>query len=282
MNCIYQVCCAAAQEDPMNGRHDAPAAPRVQPLYDTDVPTPSHSEYAQTLVAGVTHGTLCTVARKPAGHPYGSFVTFAMDGASPIFLISHLAEHTRNLLRDSRASFLVTEDGEGDPLARGRVTLVGECAKLEGPAEHQARDAYLAAHPSAEAYIDWRDFSLWALRVQSARYIGGFGRMSWVDEAQWGSASPNPLIGVRAGIIAHMNDDHTDAMECMCRAFTRADDFSQVTMTDIDQYGFNMEVLTADGPRPVRLGFDRHATNANEARVQLVALTRKARRAIGD
>ena len=106
--------------------------------------------------------------------------------------------------------------------------------------------------------------------------------MSWVDGDEWVDAVPNPLVDVREGIITHMNDDHVDAMQSMCHAFTKAHDFSHVKMTDIDQYGFEMEVLTPNGPRPIRLGFERHATNANEARIQLVALTRKARRALSD
>ena len=41
-------------------------------------------------------------------------------------LISALAEHTRNLRADPRCSLLVAEEGDGNPLARGRVTLLGE------------------------------------------------------------------------------------------------------------------------------------------------------------
>ena len=101
----------------MNQRHDAPQTPRPDPLYDISVATPTHSEYARTLVDGTASATLCTVAREPTGHPYGSFVTYCMHGARPVFLISHLAEHTRNL---NRCSLLVAESGDGDPLARGR------------------------------------------------------------------------------------------------------------------------------------------------------------------
>src|SRR5438128_4171963 len=122
-------------------------------LYDANVPTPSHAEQARTLAARVTTGTLCTLALEPAGFPYGSFVTFGLDGGSPVFLISELAEHTRNLRADERSSLLVAEPGTGDPLARARVTLVGRTRPIA--ATERARDAYLAAHPGAAYYVDF-------------------------------------------------------------------------------------------------------------------------------
>src|SRR5690606_12626919 len=94
-----------------------------------DARTPTHAERSRTLAASRTEGALSTLALDPAGHPYGSYVVYAMVGASPVFLISKLAEHTKNLEADPRASLLVVEpEREGEEaLARGRVTLVGEC-----------------------------------------------------------------------------------------------------------------------------------------------------------
>src|SRR5918999_4192929 len=85
----------------------------------------------ETLVAQISTGTLCTLALEPQGYPYGSFVTVAFDNGNPIFLISGLAEHTKNLERDPRASLLVAEGGSADPLANGRVTTLGRCTRVE-------------------------------------------------------------------------------------------------------------------------------------------------------
>ena len=103
---------------------------RQELLYDKDIPTPSHAERARTLCASVTIGTLGTVAADHDGTPYGSFVTYGLHEGAPTFLISELAEHTRNLRGDPRASLLVAEPGEGDPLARARWTLVGTCSPI--------------------------------------------------------------------------------------------------------------------------------------------------------
>ena len=104
--------------------HARPSGDTPEPLYDVNVPTPTHAELARTLVARLTTGTLCTLAAEPAGYPYGSFVTVAFDDGAPVFLVSTMAEHTRNLQHDPRASLLVAEGGSADPLANGRVTLL--------------------------------------------------------------------------------------------------------------------------------------------------------------
>ena len=83
--------------------HARPSGDAPEPLYDVNVPTPSHAERARTLVAQIATGTLCTLAIDPEGYPYGSFVTVAFEDGNPVFLISQLAEHTRNLARDPRA-----------------------------------------------------------------------------------------------------------------------------------------------------------------------------------
>src|SRR5262245_35580826 len=94
--------------------HARPTGNTPEPLYNVDVPTPTHAERARTLVAQISTGTLCTLALEPQGYPYGSFVTVAFDNGGPIFLISRLAEHTKNLERDPRASLLVAEGGSAD------------------------------------------------------------------------------------------------------------------------------------------------------------------------
>jgi putative heme iron utilization protein len=262
--------------------HASPRRAEEEPLYDLAVATPSHAERARTLVERLTTGALSTVARDPEGHPYGSFVTFALDaGARPVLLLSELAEHTRNLRGDGRASLMVAESVREDPLANGRVTLLGTCVPVEASddgAHGGAREAYLARFPNAAYYAEYRDFGFWRLSVDSARYIGGYGRMSWVTGEEWAAARPDPLAPHAAAIVAHMNADHGAAMVALCRAFSRAREAESVVMTGIDRYGFEMSVATEDGRRPVRLAFPAPVTTPGEARRALVELVAEARR----
>ena len=74
-----------------------------------------------------------------------------------------------------------------------------------------------------------------------------------------------------------MNDDHKDALRDYCLAFSKARDFSDVTMTGIDRYGFEMSVETTDGSRPVRVAFDTPLDEPNRVRSVMVELVAKAR-----
>jgi len=256
--------------------HAQPTRDAPEALYDVNIPTPTHAERARTLVARISTGTLCTLALDPEGYPYGSFVTVAFDDGNPIFLISELAEHTRNLERDPRASLLVAEGGSADPLANGRVTMLGQCRLVEGDRD-SARAAFFAAHPNSTYYADFRDFAFWKLHVEYVRYIGGYGRMSWISKADWQAAEPDPLGPSAVDMIAHMNADHADAMVLYCKAFSKATEITSASMTGVDRYGFDMSAMTPKGPRPVRLAFSKPVSTPEEARAALVAMVKDAR-----
>jgi heme iron utilization protein len=259
--------------------HARPSGDAPEPLYDINVPTPTHAERARTLASLASTGTLSTIAIDPKGYPYGSYVTVAFDEGNPVFLISQLAEHTRNLAADPRASLMVAESRSADPLANGRVTMLGQCMRLERDGG-SARRAFLATHPNAGYYADFGDFAFWKLTVESVRYIGGYGRMSWVRGEDWQNAVPDPLAQSADAIVAHMNADHADALVLYGKAFSRAGDIASASMTGIDQYGFEMSVKTQEGPRPVRLAFASPVTSAEGARAALIAMLQEARRTL--
>ena len=144
-----------------------------------------------------------------------------------------------------------------------------------------ARAAFFAAHANATYYADFRDFGFWKLHVSSIRYIGGYGRMSWIDKADWQSAEPDPLGPSAAGIIAHMNADHADAMVLYCKAFSKATDITAARMTGVDRYGFEMSAKTPQGPRPIRLAFAKPVSTPEEVRAAMVSMVKDARSKVG-
>src|SRR5271156_6899952 len=87
------------------------------------VPEPSFTERSRTLMYLGRIGSLSTLSRKQPGFPFGSVMPYGLDEhGRPIFLISTMGMHTQNLLADSRASLLVTQDDAGsDPLGASRV-----------------------------------------------------------------------------------------------------------------------------------------------------------------
>jgi putative heme iron utilization protein len=247
-------------------------------------PEPSHAERARTLLARCRQGSLSTIALDPAGYPFGSVVSFGLDDQGrPSFFVSTLAEHTRNLQADARASLLVAEEvPEGaDPLAAGRVTLIGDVVEVTDTDERAAaRAGYLAANPDA-FYVDYGDFRCLRLDVRAVRYVGGFGRMSWVGPDRYAGAEPDPLRQSAAGIIAHMNADHADALVELCHGFARRSDVTAAVMTAVDRYGFDVvaEVSGARRQAAVRVGFRTPQDTADAVRQELVGMLREVRAA---
>lgn len=168
---------------------------------------------ARALVRRGLKAALATLDRE-TGAPYASLVTVATDAAgAPTLLISRLARHTQNLLADPRSSILFDgTDAAGDPLAGGRVTVVGRSAQT---ADAGVRRRFLARHPEAEGYADFPDFSFWRLEPESAHFIGGFGRIHTLPGADLMTSveGADGLIEAEPGILAHMAEDHADATE---------------------------------------------------------------------
>lgn len=231
-------------------------------------------------MAGSSRGALSTIAADPAGYPYGSVASYGLDErGDPLFFVSLMAEHTQNALRDPRASLLVTEpvpDG-ADPLASGRVTLMGEMRPVADEEREAVRDRYLAANPASAYYIDFGDFAFYRLHVESIRYVGGYGRMSWVDASSYAAAEADPLVDAAAGIIEHMNADHADAQVLYCRHLLGRTDTTEASMSAVDRYGFEMIAVGPAGRAAVRIGFPEECTTGEEVRTAMVALVAEAR-----
>ena len=243
-------------------------------------PEPSHAERCRTLVASARRGALSTLAVDPAGYPYGSVASYALDErGDPLFFISLMAEHTQNAQHDPRASLLVTEPvPEGaDPLASGRATLLGRMHEIGQDERGGVRDRYLEAIPTAAYYIDFGDFTFYRLGVEAIRYVGGYGRMSWVDIAGYAAAEADPLVDAAAGIIEHMNADHAEAQVLFCRHLAGRPETTSASMSAVDRYGFEMIAVSPAGRAAVRLGFPSPCATGDEVRRAMVAMVGEAR-----
>jgi putative heme iron utilization protein len=207
------------------------------------------------------------------GHPYASLVTIATDvDGTPLLLISKLALHTRNLEADPRASLLFDgTDAVGDPLAGGRVTVVGHAARTGSVG---ARERFLARQQNARGYADFPDFSFYALTPESAHYIGGFGRIVDLEPSDFlvDTAGAEALIEAQSDIVSHMNEDHADAIALYATVLCGRP-VGPWRMTGLDPEGFDM---VSDG-ETCRLPFSARVTAPDLARQELVRLAAIAR-----
>jgi putative heme iron utilization protein len=207
------------------------------------------------------------------GWPYGSLVMTACDhSAAPLLLISELAEHTKNVASDSRASLLFDDTGDLDnPLTGARVTVLGRLEKCD---DDSMAARYVARHPDAEIYFGFADFALYRMTVERAHIVAGFGAIHWIDAADllFDTDGFDSLAAAESDIVSHMNEDHADAVHLYATVLAGLGD-GDWSMTGVDPEGIDLR----NGGITARLAFDKPVGDAESARRALVEMVKKAR-----
>lgn len=235
---------------------------------------------ARQFLRSTRTGILSTFSARFPEYPFGSVAPFVLDhDGQPIILISTIAEHTKNIQKNPKVSLLVFAGAE-DLQANARLTLLGEAGKIEKNDMH-LRARYLRYLPQAAGYFDMHDFWFYRIKIHQARYIGGFGKMSWVGGEEFLAESldmpSNQLAEQEAGIIQHMNADHMDSMMACCRHFHGMTP-CKAEMLGLDCDGFDIKATDKNGSSQIlRFKFEHPVHDTQSARVALVALTEIAR-----
>jgi len=231
---------------------------------------------AKALLRATRAGSLATIDRH-TGHPFASLVNVATDSdGAPLILVSRLATHTANLEVDGRASLLLASAGKGDPLAHPRLTLIGSFAPMaHGHSdEPRLRRRFLARHPKSELYAGFGDFSFWRLDVVSAHLNGGFARAADLKAADvlTDVVGAENLIEAEPSAVAHMNEDHAEAMRLYATKLLGGAD-GKWHLTGLDPEGLDL----ARGDLTLRLPFPERVTSAEQLRKVVVDLAKRAR-----
>lgn len=226
---------------------------------------------AKKLLREGLSGALATLM-PGSGDPYCSLVNVATahDG-SPLLLISKLAIHTKNLVADPRASLMLDERKAGDPLEGARVMLMGRVSETD---DAKARARYLARHPEAEMFAGFADFAIYRMEVERAHLVAGFGRI--VDLAGkdilTDVSGAEALIDAEADAVAHMNEDHKEALRLYATKLLGASDGDwRCTGCDPDGLDLRLERTglrldfpqRASGPGPLRAILKQLAASAH-------------------
>jgi heme iron utilization protein len=117
------------------------------------------------------------------GAPYTSLVLVAADlDASPLLVLSDLAQHSRNIAADPRVSLLLDgTEGHANRLDRPRLSLLGQAKAVSNPG---LLARFIAHHPSAALYAGFADFRLYRIAVERGHLVVGFGRIEWIEREQ--------------------------------------------------------------------------------------------------
>ncbi len=233
---------------------------------------------ARRVVRALDRAALATIHAEHRA-PYASLVTVATDHAGcPLMLLSDLAEHTRNLAKAPEASLLFDATGGlENPLTGTRVTAMGTVSRIDGEQEKEGLAArFVARHPDAALYAGFGDFNLYRLSVERVHVVAGFGEIYWLPSEAF-LAGADRTAGISAaepGIIAHMNEDHADAVHLFADVFAGgADDGSwKLTAADCDGIDIGLDDVRK------RIPFCDPVFTVADIRAALVSLVEKARR----
>ncbi|MDB5634372.1 MAG: pyridoxamine 5-phosphate oxidase [Tardiphaga sp.] len=241
----------------------------MQPVPDFDP-----GRVARSLLRRSRQGALATLMSS-SGVPYCSLVNLAShpDG-SPVLLISRLALHTRNVLADPRVSLMLDERAPGDPLEGARIMLAGTAEEAGESDVLSLRQRYLRVHPTAEVFVDFKDFSFFRIRPSGAHLVAGFGRIVDLAPEQFLTdlTDAEGLVEAEEGAVAHMNADHLDALKLYATKLLGAAPGEWIC-TGCDPDGLDLQ---ADR-RVLRLDFPRRIVTPSALQQVLRELAEKAR-----
>lgn len=230
---------------------------------------------ARRLLRTLDRATLATaLGDGEKSWPYASLVLVAADfDASPLLLISTLAEHTKNVQRDPRVSLLFdATQGLDDPLTGARATVLGELQRDSDPIRLRR---FVTRHPSAALYAGFKDFALYRMAIVRAHLVAGFGRIHWIDagaiippddgHAWLGDAEP--------GILEHMNRDHAATIDLYAEKLLGLGGTGW-RLTGVDREGADLR----RGGTVARLPFLTPVDNLDAVRQGFAALAQSAKR----
>lgn len=155
---------------------------------------------ARRLLRAHRYGALSTLSVKLAGYPFGSITPYMVDhDGSLIIQISALAEHTRNIAHDNRVSLITHNQDDPAIQMQGRVTVTGNAERLD-----QAHPRYIRHFPDA-AFLATLDFFFYRITPVAIRYIGGPGRVHWIDTDSYPAPQAADFIRHEERLLGDIN-----------------------------------------------------------------------------
>ena len=179
----------------------------------------NHEKEATAFYRSDKLAILSTISKQHKGYPFGSFVTYVSGWDRTIFLyLSDLADHTKNLKKDHRSCITIYKKNEsGDVQNSARLTLIGDLKKVPDKVYEVCKERFHNFFPESKAYEQMHDFNFYQISITQARWIGGFGKISWLNPKNWKTVSVD-WFGSEKNMIDHMNEDHSNTIKSALHA----------------------------------------------------------------
>uniref|UniRef100_A0A7R9V107 CREG-like beta-barrel domain-containing protein n=1 Tax=Chlamydomonas euryale TaxID=1486919 RepID=A0A7R9V107_9CHLO len=267
------------------GLHRAPLSGGVRTATDRYM-LPKPAVAVRNLVEIARYGHLCTTMcgmhHRRAGYPFGTLVDFAVDGGGyPVFCLSTLAIHSRNLLEDSRCSFVVQMPG-WTGLANARVTIFGDCSLLPLELQDAAKDVFAAKDAGASNYRSSNFVFFRMNRITDIYFVGGFGTVQWLEPEEYLSSSPDQIVTCEhpSKTLQSLTEQFSkELIELLC--VKTGESVSEVIFISMDAHGADVRLRCAHEFNVERLAFAREVSTPDEARAAVGAAVKRLREALG-
>ena len=220
-----------------------------------------------------TTGILSTISKDCEKYPFGSFVTYLSGRSRTIYLyLSRIAQHTNNLSHNSKACITIFKSHEGNQQNSQRLTITGDLKKVAETKVDYCKKLFFTHFPESEKYSNFHNFDFYQLELKHIRWIGGFGKIAWLQNKHWSDKEPS-WVENEKNIIDHMNNDHQNTIVSALNA-----------QHNIKDPNATMKFLTIDGyyiksqEKMYFIHLEKPSYNANEYRDNLIELAKKCKK----
>tara|TARA_Y100000589_G_scaffold179942_1_gene170353 strand:+ start:9435 stop:10163 length:729 start_codon:yes stop_codon:yes gene_type:complete len=229
---------------------------------------------AINLLRNSNSGVLSTISKKNNDYPFGSLTTFITCRNRTIyFYLSDIAQHTINFKNNSKACLtILSNKKEDDTQNSQRLTLMGDIKDVAEEDLEYCKNKFHYVFPESKKYAQFHGFNFYQLEINSVRWIGGFGKISWLDLEDWKKNIPE-WKNAENSIIDHMNKDHSNSIVSSLNA-----------QHSIKDKNANMIFITIDGYHVkckkgcFFIQLDKTCNTTDEYRKELIKLAEKYRK----
>ena len=198
-----------------------------------------HARSARDLLAGTFHGVISSHSSELEGYPFGSVVPFVLDGdGMPLMLLSHLAQHSRNLERRPQCGLTVVETGDGDIQQLSRLSAIGD---VTSGATEDDMQRYFRHFPQTRAYHSELGFRFFRFRPIRFHWNAGFATARWFGPDR--ILRGNPFGGdEEERLLGRLNSEHPETLSRILMQQMKLDADAAFTTVGIDSEGMNLRV----------------------------------------